>query len=276
MTLAMQTIHVTVGFSVTLALVVGLFVGSFLNVVVYRTPRHLSISTPRSFCPICHRQLTGWENIPVVSWLALRGRCHGCASRISVRYPLVEGSTAAGFGLVALAWHGSAPAAGYCALAATLLAVLLIDVGELRAPLGVAAIGTAIGDGALIAALAWGDRWSLLVGAQIGAAVGSLGIAALRRHDPGCDRPTGIGRTALLPAGCWLGGLGWLSAAVGLAAGGLAFLACLGLARLRRPGMDEAGRAADREVTPGILRVIDRPLLPAVALGAIAGLLVFA
>ncbi len=276
MTLAIQTIHATLGLRVALALVVGLFIGSFLNVVVYRTPRHLSVSTPRSFCPICHRQLTGWENIPVASWLALRGRCHGCASRISVRYPLVEAATATGFGLVTWAWGGTAPAIGYCALAATLLAVLLIDAGELRSPLGLAAIGTAIGDGALLAAFAWGDRWSLLVGAQIGVALGVLGIAALRRRDPGCDRPTGIGRSALLPAGCWLGGLGWRPAAVGLAVGCLAFLAALVLARIRRSGTEKARGAPLRENGRVTARVIDRPLLPAIAVGVIAGLLAFA
>ena len=59
---------------IPLAVVVGLIVGSFLNVVVYRAPLGLSVSTPRSFCPTCDRQLAWWENIPLGSWLFLRGR----------------------------------------------------------------------------------------------------------------------------------------------------------------------------------------------------------
>ena len=65
--------------------VVGLFVGSFLNVVVYRTPLGLSVSAPRSFCPTCRRQLTWWENVPIGSWVALRGRCRTCRAVQSPR-----------------------------------------------------------------------------------------------------------------------------------------------------------------------------------------------
>ena len=64
--------------TVPLAVLAGLFIGSFLNVVIYRTPRGLSVSRPRSFCTKCDRQLQWWENVPVVSWVVLRGRCHSC------------------------------------------------------------------------------------------------------------------------------------------------------------------------------------------------------
>ena len=112
---------------VGVAAVVGLFVGSFLNVVVYRAPLGLSVSTPRSFCPTCDRQLAWWENVPLVSWLALRGRCHTCHEPISPRYPLVEAATAVAFALVAVAWHGSLLTACYCALTGTALAVALVE-----------------------------------------------------------------------------------------------------------------------------------------------------
>lgn len=77
--------------------VIGLFVGSFLNAAIYRLPReHLSVTKPaRSFCPACQRQLGWYENIPLVSWLVQRGRCRGCSTSISWRYPLVEALTAA-------------------------------------------------------------------------------------------------------------------------------------------------------------------------------------
>src|SRR5664280_3022890 len=75
--------------TIPVAVIVGLFVGSFLNVVVYRIPLGLSVAKPRSFCPTCDRQLKWWENVPVVSWVALRGHCHTCHEPISARYPFV-------------------------------------------------------------------------------------------------------------------------------------------------------------------------------------------
>ena len=81
----------------------GLCIGSFLNVVIYRVPRGQSIVKPRSRCPACGTTLAAHDNIPVVSWLVLRGRCRTCRGPISVRYPLVELATGALFAGVALA-----------------------------------------------------------------------------------------------------------------------------------------------------------------------------
>lgn len=79
----------------------GLCLGSFLNVVIYRLPAGLSIAKPlRSFCPRCETPIAGWDNIPVISWLLLRGRCRHCHKSISVQYPIVEAATGLLFVLV--------------------------------------------------------------------------------------------------------------------------------------------------------------------------------
>lgn len=79
------------------SLLMGVVVGSFLNVVIHRVPLGLSIVTPGSACPNCDHQLRTRDNIPVVSWLVLRGRCRDCDHPISVRYPLVEAGTGIAF-----------------------------------------------------------------------------------------------------------------------------------------------------------------------------------
>ncbi|MEW6253282.1 MAG: prepilin peptidase, partial [Planctomycetota bacterium] len=79
----------------------GLAVGSFLNVVIFRLPAGLSIADPpRSFCPACRAGIAWYDNLPLLSWLILRGRCRHCGAAISVQYPLVEGLTGLAFVLV--------------------------------------------------------------------------------------------------------------------------------------------------------------------------------
>ncbi|MDJ0325038.1 prepilin peptidase [Cryobacterium sp. PH31-AA6] len=78
----------------------GLLIGSFLNVVIFRIPAGRSIVSPPSACGSCAAAIRPWNNIPVLSWLWLRGRCHDCAARISARYPLVELGTAVFFAVV--------------------------------------------------------------------------------------------------------------------------------------------------------------------------------
>jgi leader peptidase (prepilin peptidase)/N-methyltransferase len=85
------------------AFLVGACMGSFLNVVIHRLPRGESIVSPGSRCPACGRGIRAWENVPIVSFLALRGRCAGCGASISWRYPSVELLTAAGY--AAIVWH---------------------------------------------------------------------------------------------------------------------------------------------------------------------------
>ncbi|WP_198411545.1 A24 family peptidase [Cryobacterium sp. TMT2-14] len=114
------------------ATVVGVFgalIGSFLNVVILRVPAGRSIVSPPSTCGSCVARIRPWDNVPVLSWLLLRGRCRDCAARISVRYPLVEMGTAVFFGLVAwwvllVVLTGSTAAFETTALSATALTLL--------------------------------------------------------------------------------------------------------------------------------------------------------
>jgi leader peptidase (prepilin peptidase)/N-methyltransferase len=114
--------------------VLGLLMGSFLNVVVWRVPRGESIVRPPSACPSCHTAIRPLDNVPVVSWLLLRGRCRDCREPISARYPLVEAGTAASFAAVALRFGLSAPLPAYLYLTAVCVALALIDLDVKRLP----------------------------------------------------------------------------------------------------------------------------------------------
>ena len=115
------------GVAVAFAAAFGAVAGSFLNVIIYRLPLGKSIVWPSSACPRCGRELSWYENIPVASWLWLRGRCSACKTRISARYPLIEIATGALFALVG--WHfGSQPVALlWCLFCAALVALAGID-----------------------------------------------------------------------------------------------------------------------------------------------------
>src|SRR5215203_3845373 len=93
----------TTGAGALMAGAFGLIFGSFLNVVAYRLPRGESLATPASRCPGCSAPIKPYDNVPMLSWLLLRGRCRHCGTRISRRYPLVELATAVLLGLVVVA-----------------------------------------------------------------------------------------------------------------------------------------------------------------------------
>src|SRR4051794_6164710 len=105
----------------------GALFGSFFNVVAYRLPRGESLSHPRSRCPGCETPIKPYDNVPIVSWLALRGKCRACGSRISARYPLVEAATALLCGLVVLAKGLDEDALLGLALVLLMVPVTLID-----------------------------------------------------------------------------------------------------------------------------------------------------
>jgi leader peptidase (prepilin peptidase)/N-methyltransferase len=152
----------------------GLALGSFLNVCIYRLPRGESIVTPRSRCPVCKEPISWYQNLPLLSWLALRGKCASCAAPISWRYPFVEllsGSVTLGFWL----WFGAGAAFPIAALFALAMIVLFFTDLDLQLlPDAVTLPGLAAG-----LALAWlnpflnGDGWGRVWAACGGAALGA-------------------------------------------------------------------------------------------------------
>ena len=116
------------------AALLGLLIGSILNVVVYRVPRGESVARPPSACPACGTAIRPRDNIPVLSWLLLRGRCRDCSSGISVRYPLVEAGTAGLFAVMALRFGADPVLPAYLYLAAVGIALALIDLDCKRLP----------------------------------------------------------------------------------------------------------------------------------------------
>jgi len=118
----------------TMAGILGAIIGSFLNVVIHRVPREQSVVFPNSACPSCHTALPPWDNIPILSFLLLRGRCRFCRKPISIRYPIVEALTALVF--VAVALHdGTSFALPFdLAFVAALLALVFIDAEHMILP----------------------------------------------------------------------------------------------------------------------------------------------
>lgn len=110
-----------------IAFAFGLVVGSFLNVVVHRLPRGESVVWPGSHCPACSRAIRPYENIPLVSYLLLGGRCRGCGARISLRYPAIELLTAILFAVIALETGPQIDTVLWCAFAAMLVGAGAID-----------------------------------------------------------------------------------------------------------------------------------------------------
>jgi leader peptidase (prepilin peptidase)/N-methyltransferase len=250
----------------------GLFVGSFLNVVVYRVPLGLSVSHPRSFCPTCYRQLAWWENIPVASWVALRGRCRTCHEAISIRYPLVELVTGTSFALTTWAWNGTLVAAGYCVLVASFIAVGLIEYGGRRAPLSVAAIGTGLGQAAIVVGGLRQHLGHVAVGSLIGTIVAAAALGVLQHRDPLGSDPRGHGRSGLLLLGCWAGGLGLAAAAVGASAWMLVY--SIGLERMWAVDRRATTAGGSSEpLLPSFHPVATTPLVTAIAAAMAVSLL---
>ena len=190
---------------VALCALLGLVVGSFLNVVIYRVPRHQSVISPRSSCPKCATVILERDNIPILSWLVLRGRCRHCRSRISFRYPLVEALSAGLFAGAALrlGFHWDLPA--FLVFLAGLVALACIDYEHLVLPTIIIYPTCAAVGGLLIIATLVGHEWHRLLVAGLCAAGWFLTFFVINSLNP---RWLGFGDVRLAPV---LGlGLGWL------------------------------------------------------------------
>jgi leader peptidase (prepilin peptidase)/N-methyltransferase len=152
----------------------GLVVGSFLNVCIYRLPLDQSIVWPASRCTTCGRELAWYENIPVLSYLALRARCRGCGEHISVMYPIVELAAAAVFVLVYWRFGPTPLFAVRLAFACAMIVLFVIDLQHQILPNEITLPGVVVGLAAsLFLAPGWRDA---LIGAVAGA--GSLWLVA--------------------------------------------------------------------------------------------------
>lgn len=206
----------------------GTAVGSFLNVVIHRVPAGRSVVTPASACGACGHPIRWYDNIPIVSWLLLRGRCRDCSAPISARYPLIELAGAVFFGVVA--WR-FLPEAGVSAtaaadwlvlgafqfLAAASIALAAIDLETRRLPNVIVLPAGVVGLVAFLAAAVLTGAWAPLLGAAVGLIVlgGVYAVPAFLRPDA-----LGMGDAKLAAVlGVYLGWLGVESALVGIVLG---------------------------------------------------------
>lgn len=220
------------------AALVGLVVGSYLNVVIHRLPLGVSTVLPRSRCPSCGGAIRPLDNVPLVSWLVLGGRCRRCRAPISARYPAIEAVTAVLF-VLCMERFGPTPAAAAGALfCALMIALAGIDVEHYLLPDRITLPGIALGI-ALQPLVGWhGEGWRAVLHGALGAALGAglllaaYGLWWLVRREEGL----GLGDVKML---AMIGAfLGWRGVVVTVALGaGAGALFGLGLIAARRGGM---------------------------------------
>jgi leader peptidase (prepilin peptidase) / N-methyltransferase len=230
--------------------VLGLAIGSFLNVVAYRVPLGLSVVAPPSACPGCGTEIQARDNIPLLSWVVLRGKCRHCAEPISARYPLVEAITGVVFVAVALRFLPDILAAGTAAaavssslvlgaflyLGAISVALTAIDIDVHRLPDRIVLPSYAVAGALLGAAAVVGGDWVALARALAGAGILVAFYLLLALIKPG---GMGLGDVKLAGVlGLFLGQLGWAELAVGTFAafflGGIAGLVLILAKRAKR------------------------------------------
>lgn len=175
--------------------VVGASIGSFLNVCISRWPAELSVVRPRSRCPNCERPIAWYENIPLLSWILLRGKCKGCALPISVQYPAVELLVALGWVGCVIAFDVTFEAFRVAIFGTVLLGIAITDAKHYLIPDGFTITGLALVLGMAVANFFVGETslfastWPAVLGACVGAGaitiIGWLAEVAMKREAMG-------------------------------------------------------------------------------------------
>jgi leader peptidase (prepilin peptidase) / N-methyltransferase len=197
----------------------GLAVGSFLNVVIYRVPRQESIVSPRSRCPTCSRPIREYDNIPVISWLILRGHCRNCGAAISPRYLVVEVLGAVLFGGLAARMGFVWELPAYLVFLSSLLALSCIDLELLVLPKRVIYPALILVTTLLAVASAATHDWDRLL---IGGVCATAWFAVFFVMNFTSPRILGFGDVRLAPLlGVALGWIGWRYVVLGFFAGNL-------------------------------------------------------
>jgi leader peptidase (prepilin peptidase)/N-methyltransferase len=161
--------------------VLGLLIGSFLNVVIHRLPRGESLLSPGSHCPACNAKIAPWDNVPVLAWLWLGRRCRRCRAPISPRYPLIELLTALVFAAIAHRYGAAAMTPIWLAFAAAMIAAAAIDFDHRIIPDEISLGGLLVALAAVPAAQ-WADGtpyWSALQSSAFGALLGAGALWAV-------------------------------------------------------------------------------------------------
>lgn len=244
----------------TFVFVFGACIGSFLNVVIYRIPAGLSLVHPPSRCPKCNHRLGTTENVPVLGWLFLRGRCRWCKTPISARYPTIETITGIIYLLVFWQFGYSLETIGYCAFLSWLLSLAMIDLDTMTLPGSLTKSGLVVGlvfqgiigwhQGALTGAssqLLFGISGAV-IGIWLLEIIGFIGALALGQQAMG----DGDGKL-MATIGAWLG---WKYVLLGT------FLAC-GLGSIIGIGAIALGKVGKKQPIP---------FGPFLALGAVLAL----
>lgn len=254
-----------------LALLVGLAIGSFLNVCIHRIPAGQSIVWPGSRCPTCAAPIAWYDNVPLVSWLRLGGRCRACHEPIAVRYPVVEALTG-GLAVLSLARFGLTPWAGVAfAFSCAMLVVSIVDLDEGIIPDVISLPGILVGLGASALVPGGVGLWDAFAGACLGGGL-LWAVAAAYQRAAGIEG-LGFGDVKLL---AMIGAfLGWQSipavlliASITGSLGGIAIvLSRRGRARARRVLWSLGPAALFRH-----FRRTPLPFGPFLALGAVAAL----
>ncbi len=215
------------------AFILGSVIGSFLNVCIFRLPREESLVFPGSRCPACQGSIRPWDNIPILSFLVLRGRCRACGHPISWRYPLVEGLTAFLFAAVVSRFGVTPLAATLLCFVSALVVIAFIDLDHQVIPNVLTLPGIPLG---LLAGVAWGEPPILdrLIGVLAGA--GFLYLVLLYGSALYGQDAMGEGDLNLIAlVGAFLGWRGVvITILVGCLAGSAVGLLLIGLGRLRR------------------------------------------